>query len=186
MSTPTSLTRTSHAHSAVSPPFSYHPVGWPAPRASLAPALARRRTAAGNHDDPARKDPSICIAPQYAAEELLRAEGFTDVRYVELPSAIQHGGLAQGEVDFSLHFAAPTVIPIDAGDPITVLAGVHFGCFELFAKEHIRGVLDLKGKSVAIQGLGSSPHVFLSASQPTSGSTRPRTSTGSRVPRSNQ
>ena len=66
-------------------------------------------------------------------------------------------------MDFSLHFAAPTIIPIDAGDPITVLAGVHIGCFELFAKEHIRGVVDLKGKSVAIQGLGSSPHVFLSA-----------------------
>ena len=109
------------------------------------------------------KIPSICIAPQYAAEELLRAEGFTDVRYVPLPSAIQHGGIAQGEVDFSLHFAAPTIIPIDAGDPITVLAGVHIGCFELFAKKHIRGVLGLKGKSVAIQGLGSSPHVFLSA-----------------------
>ena len=83
--------------------------------------------------------------------------------YVPLPSAIQHGGIAQGEVDFSLHFAAPTIIPIDAGDPITVLAGVHIGCFELFAKEHIRGIVDLKGKSVAIQGLGSSPHVFLSA-----------------------
>jgi NitT/TauT family transport system substrate-binding protein len=109
------------------------------------------------------KIPSICIAPQYAAEELLRAEGFTDVRYVELPSAIQHTAIANGEVDFSLHFSAPLVIPIDAGDPITVLAGVHPGCFELFAKEHIRGVLDLKGKSVAIQGLGSSPHVFLSA-----------------------
>ena len=24
----------------------------------------------------------ICIAPQYVAEELLRAEGFTDIRYV--------------------------------------------------------------------------------------------------------
>ena len=109
------------------------------------------------------KIPSICVAPQYVAEELLRAEGFTDVRYVPLPSAIQHTAIAQGEIDFSLHFSAPLVIPIDAGDPITVVAGVHIGCFELFAKEHIRGVLDLKGKSVAIQGLGSSPHVFLSA-----------------------
>ena len=24
----------------------------------------------------------ICLAPQYVAEELLRAEGFTDIRYV--------------------------------------------------------------------------------------------------------
>ena len=29
------------------------------------------------------KDPGICVAPQYIAAELLRAEGFTDVRYVE-------------------------------------------------------------------------------------------------------
>ena len=28
-------------------------------------------------------DRSICIAPEYMAEELLRAEGFTDIRYVE-------------------------------------------------------------------------------------------------------
>ena len=30
---------------------------------------------------------SICIAPQYIAEELLRAEGFTDVRFVASPAA---------------------------------------------------------------------------------------------------
>ena len=26
--------------------------------------------------------PAICIAPQYVAEDLLRAEGFTDIRYI--------------------------------------------------------------------------------------------------------
>jgi hypothetical protein len=31
------------------------------------------------------KGPGICIAPQYVAEELLRAEGFTDIRYVDGP-----------------------------------------------------------------------------------------------------
>ena len=25
--------------------------------------------------------PSICLSPQYVAEDLLRAEGFTDIRY---------------------------------------------------------------------------------------------------------
>jgi NitT/TauT family transport system substrate-binding protein len=29
------------------------------------------------------KVPITCLAPQYVAEELLHAEGFTDVRYVE-------------------------------------------------------------------------------------------------------
>ena len=50
---------------------------------------------------------------------------------------------------------------MDAGEPITVLAGVHPGCFELFANERIRSIIDLKGKSVGVQGIGSTPHVFL-------------------------
>jgi NitT/TauT family transport system substrate-binding protein len=109
------------------------------------------------------KIPSICMAPQYVAEELLAAEGFTDVRYVELPAAIQHTAMARGEIDFSLHFSAPLVIPIDAGDPIKVLAGVHPGCFQVFGNEHTLRIADLKGKRVGVQALGSSPHVFLSS-----------------------
>ena len=31
------------------------------------------------------KTDGICIAPQYVADELLRAEGFTDVHYVDVP-----------------------------------------------------------------------------------------------------
>jgi len=105
-----------------------------------------------------------CIAPQYIAEELLRLEGFTDVRYVLVDAGIgQSKAIARGDVDFSLNFAAPLVIPIDAGEPISIIAGVHTGCFELFGREHIRGVADLKGKTVGVQGLGTAPHVFLAA-----------------------
>jgi hypothetical protein len=32
------------------------------------------------------REPSVCIAPQYAAEELLKGEGFTDVEYVKTQS----------------------------------------------------------------------------------------------------
>src|SRR5712671_1335412 len=88
-------------------------------------------------------DGSICIAPEYAAEELLRVEGFTDIRYVEVPSAKQIEGLERGVVDFVL-FVPPAHIPaIDTGFPVAVLAGVHAGCFELFAKEGIRSISDL-------------------------------------------
>jgi NitT/TauT family transport system substrate-binding protein len=52
---------------------------------------------------------------------------------------------------------------MDAGDPITILAGVHSGCFELFSNESIRSIADLKGKSVGVQGLGSIPHIFLTS-----------------------
>jgi NitT/TauT family transport system substrate-binding protein len=107
------------------------------------------------------KIPGICIAPQYVVEELLRAEGFTDVRYVAVEAGRHSERMARGELDFSLNFAAPLVLSIDAGDPVTVLTGVHSGCFELFANERIRSVLDLKGKSVGVQGIRSIPHIFL-------------------------
>jgi NitT/TauT family transport system substrate-binding protein len=107
---------------------------------------------------------SLCLAPQYAAEELLRAEGFTDIRYVAAAAGINASQkIASGEVDFSLNFAAPLVIPIAAGDPITVLAGVHSGCFELFTGEGIRRITDLKGKTVGVPSLGSGPHVFVAS-----------------------
>lgn len=110
------------------------------------------------------KNRGICLAPQYAAEELLHLEGFTDVRYVAAePGYGQSEKMARGEVDFSLNFAAPLVLAIDAGDPITMLAGVHPGCFELFGNESIRGITDLKGKTVGVQGLGSTPYIFVTS-----------------------
>ena len=110
------------------------------------------------------KIPGICLAPQYAAEELLRAEGFTDVRYVAVQAGVENAQkMARGEIDFSMNFVAPLLVPIDAGEPLTVLAGVHPGCFELFGNERTRTVTDLKGKSVGVQALGSSQHVFLAS-----------------------
>jgi NitT/TauT family transport system substrate-binding protein len=110
------------------------------------------------------RDPGICLAPQYAAEELLRAEGLTDIRYLEAASDADTAQMiARSEGDFTLNFASQFVAAIDRGAPITVLAGVHVGCFELFASSAIRGVADLRGKSVGAQSLGSSAQVFLGA-----------------------
>ena len=50
------------------------------------------------------------------------------------------------------------VFRLDAGVPVTALAGVHSGCFELFAHEPIRTISDLKGKKVGIEVLGSGRH----------------------------
>ena len=44
-------------------------------------------------------DRSICIAPEYVAEELLRAEGFTDIRYVEAPGSQQTDAFLRGELE---------------------------------------------------------------------------------------
>jgi NitT/TauT family transport system substrate-binding protein len=110
------------------------------------------------------KIPGICIAPAYVAEELLNAEGFTDVRYVPAEAGVANARmLARGELDFVVNFVAAYVPLIDAGEAVTVLAGVHPGCFELFAREPIRRVTDLKGRSVGVPALGSSQHLFLAS-----------------------
>jgi hypothetical protein len=45
------------------------------------------------------KEPVICFAPQYVCEQLLRAEGFTDVRYVDVPIPAISMELGRGTID---------------------------------------------------------------------------------------
>src|SRR6516225_3921743 len=121
----------------------------------------------------------ICIAPQYVAEDLLRAEGFTDIRYVDNPRPGSPEATARGELDFSLNTAWDLLTKIDAGERTTLLAGVMVGCYELFGNEGIHGIIDLKGKSIGAKprarpGSGSQPSWLL-----LSGSTPLGTSTGS-------
>jgi len=103
------------------------------------------------------KTMGVCVAPQYIVEDLLRAEGFTDIRYVDLPStpAATIEAVARGETDFNLNYAINYVSAIDAGSSITLLSGVHVGCYELFSREGIRSIADLKGKSVGVGAVGS-------------------------------
>ena len=105
----------------------------------------------------------ICLAPQYVAQELLQAEGFTDIRYVNIPESNPYPAFVSGEVDISMAFVAPFLVQLDAGLPIVLLAGVHVGCFELFGTGGIRAIRDLKGKTVAVPGLNSAHHMFLSS-----------------------
>jgi NitT/TauT family transport system substrate-binding protein len=107
---------------------------------------------------------NMCVAPQYVADELLRAEGFTDIRYVATEPGIEAAhSVGAGEFDFHMNMAPPLAIAIDAGEPITIVGGVHIGCVELFGREGIRSIPDLKGKTVGIPGFGSSRHVFASS-----------------------
>ena len=109
-----------------------------------------------------RRDAGICVAPLYVAEDLLRAEGFTDFRNVPVqsgPALTQ--AFARGEIDFALLFAGSTVRYLDDGAPIAVVGGVHTGCYELFAHEPIRAIRDLKGKKVGIDVLGSGKYAYV-------------------------
>src|SRR5215204_6255095 len=52
--------------------------------------------------------PSTCRSPEWVAEELLRAEGFTDIQYIPVPGTQGvERTLASGETDIGGHFAAP-------------------------------------------------------------------------------
>ncbi len=92
----------------------------------------------------------------------MRAEGFTDVRYVEGDRSVdQSVWIARGETDFSVNFPPNQIASIDAGVPIKVLTGLHSGCLELIANESIRSVTDLRGKRVGVDGFNNSRHVWL-------------------------
>jgi NitT/TauT family transport system substrate-binding protein len=69
--------------------------------------------------------------------------------------------IARGEVDFALSDPATTVFRLDTDVPITVLAGMHVGCFELFAHEPIHTISDLKGKRVGIDLMGTGKHRYV-------------------------
>jgi len=98
------------------------------------------------------KSSLICsAAPQFAAEELLRAEGFKEIAYIEAARNELQQAFADGRGDFSLTFAVNHLQAIDHRAPITILAGVHAGCYELFAREGIGSITELKGKQVGLQ-----------------------------------
>jgi NitT/TauT family transport system substrate-binding protein len=110
---------------------------------------------------------SICQAPQFVAEALLRGEGFTDVQYQQwgdppkIPLRMQ--ALASGDTDLDTTFASTLITRIAAGDPILVLTGGHVGCLELFGTDQVRTIRDLKGKTVDVFELGGVFHLFLAS-----------------------
>ena len=106
--------------------------------------------------------PGVCIAPEYVAGEMLRADGFKEIEYVQSVAGAQLAAdIASGKIEFSMQYAGPNIIGIDAGQLLVNLAGVQVGCFELFAQEGIKKLSDLKGKQVGVLSLGSSQHVYL-------------------------
>ncbi len=102
-----------------------------------------------------------CLAPLDILDDLLREEGFADIRYVPTPGTLSES-LEHGEVDFGQDFSPVAIGPIDAGAPMVMLGGVHSGCFELFARESIRSVGDLKGRKVGVPFAGEAQQVIVS------------------------
>jgi len=106
---------------------------------------------------------SLCVTPQYVAEELLRGEGFSGVHYPKTTGGELYAALAAGTVDLSLGFVGPAIVAIDAGVPLVFLAGIHPGCYEVFGTERIRTIRDFKGKTIALTAEGGrGQRLFLS------------------------
>src|SRR5262245_57334890 len=68
---------------------------------------------------------SLCQAPQYVAEDLLRGEGFTNIQYVSYGPDRFYQTLGSGEVDVGGDFAPELVLHVDRGTAIVVLSGLH-------------------------------------------------------------
>ena len=69
--------------------------------------------------------------------------------------------LARGELDLDWNYAATHIASIEAGVPVTVLAGMHSGCLELIANDRVHSIAELRGKKVGVYDFSSSPHVLV-------------------------
>jgi NitT/TauT family transport system substrate-binding protein len=105
---------------------------------------------------------AYCWASLYLAGELLRADGLTDVSYVQGdPKVDNTEWLAGGVTDFDFNMPSMHIRSIEAGAPIKILAGIHTGCWELRARDGVNGIADLTGKRVGVWALDDHPYVFL-------------------------
>jgi NitT/TauT family transport system substrate-binding protein len=102
----------------------------------------------------------VCVAAEWVAEELLRAEGFETVEYV-LIEGDNLDLLANGGIDVTFNAAPGLVLAVAEGKPLVGLGGMHGGCYELFGSTRVRSVADLRGRTVAVAD--ADRHVFVAA-----------------------
>jgi NitT/TauT family transport system substrate-binding protein len=87
--------------------------------------------------------PPTCEAPIWVINDLLRDEGFTDIKATA-------GGITLGDSDIGVSYANHIVTSIDVGFPWVALAGCHTGCIELWAAPGIATPRDLRGKAMDV------------------------------------
>ena len=107
--------------------------------------------------------PGLCVAALDIAEALLRADGFTDIRYVDAIAAT--APVSRGDVDFAAIYPSDAFRVIDTGNAMTLLAGLMVGCFQLFARDGLSTIAGLKGKTVGVQHSNAHALVTLMTAQ---------------------
>jgi NitT/TauT family transport system substrate-binding protein len=107
----------------------------------------------------------ICSGPPLiVAQELLKSEGFTDIEPVKRKIGLEGSdAVARGEADLTISAVHQLITRIDTAQPVVLLAGVHIGCFELFGRDGLRSLRDLKGTRVGVTQIGSGRHLFLAS-----------------------
>ena len=105
-------------------------------------------------------DGTLCIAPFFVAKEkgFFAKEGL-DVKFVSANAETRKIGLNNGTYaitnsDFAFFQS------VENGVNIKVVAGFHVGCIHLLVKKGspIRSAQDLKGKKIAVNAIGATPH----------------------------
>ena len=107
--------------------------------------------------------PGICGAPSSWPKSSCRAKGSPRCNTSIYPD--HHSSYRPPPVrsTSASNFIGPTLTRLEAGDPLVLLSGTHVGCFELFAREQVRAVRDLKGKTMAVRQLGNTEHTFIAS-----------------------
>ncbi|HEV8671147.1 MAG TPA: ABC transporter substrate-binding protein [Candidatus Limnocylindria bacterium] len=126
----------------------------PSPTASSIATLSPPETTTVRFVSPAPCDP-----PSALAKEFLVEEGFKDIQYVRAANTTTEW-LTSNLADFSTGYGNLIAANVDAGLPILTLAGMHPGCFEIFATPGIATIRDLRGKTVAVNATNASDQFY--------------------------
>lgn len=106
-----------------------------------------------------------CEAPLFTAvEKGFFAEEGLDVEMVRCEWATYKDALALGQYDVTHHLVMYFLKPIEQGMDVKFTGGVHRGCLRVQALKDgpIRSIADLKGKTIAVPGMGTPPFMFAS------------------------
>ena len=85
-----------------------------------------------------------CESWAWIVEDLLREEGFKDIRITE------QFGVHNGGADIGATFGNDLASKIDAGLPWVPIAGTHVGCIQMWAQPGINTIRDLRGKRIDV------------------------------------